>query len=87
MLGQKGLRPDKSKPKHLLWTLYFLKVYPKQSPGSMGAVNAKTMAWQFIVCIAELADNEVRILYYLLAYLAGGKIKNRTDHLTCHPHH
>jgi hypothetical protein len=68
MLGQKGLRPEKSKPKHLLWTLYFLKVYPKQSPGcstvgaSGGAVDPKTMrkwVWQFIACIAELADDVV----------------------------
>jgi hypothetical protein len=30
MLLEDGLRPKKSKPKHLLWTLYFLKVYPKR---------------------------------------------------------
>ena len=68
MLGEKGLCPEKSKPKHLLWTLYFLKVYPKQSPGcstvgaSGGAVDPKTMrkwVWQFIACIAELADDVV----------------------------
>ncbi len=28
-----GLLPNKSKPKHLLWTLYFLKVYPQEAPG------------------------------------------------------
>ena len=28
MLGEGGICPEKSKPKHLLWTLYFLKVYP-----------------------------------------------------------
>jgi hypothetical protein len=28
-----GLLPNKSKPKHLLWTLYFLKVYPREAPG------------------------------------------------------
>jgi hypothetical protein len=27
MMEEDGLLPDKSKPKHLLWTLYFLKVY------------------------------------------------------------
>ncbi len=30
MLMANGLRPEKSRPKHLLWALYFLKVYPKQ---------------------------------------------------------
>jgi hypothetical protein len=68
MLGQKGLLPERSKPKHLLWTLYFLKVYPKQSLGcsavgaSKGAVNPKTMqkwVWQFITCIGELTDDVV----------------------------
>ena len=29
MLGEGGLRPEKSDPKHLLWTLYFFKVYPR----------------------------------------------------------
>jgi hypothetical protein len=33
MLGGGGLHPEKSKPKHLLWTLYFLKVYPREGPG------------------------------------------------------
>jgi hypothetical protein len=28
-----GLLPDKSPPKHLLWTLYFLKVYPREVAG------------------------------------------------------
>ncbi len=27
MLGEGGLHPEKSKPTHLLWALYFLKVY------------------------------------------------------------
>jgi hypothetical protein len=27
MMEEDGLLPDKSKPKHLLWTLYFFKVY------------------------------------------------------------
>ena len=26
-----GLLPKKSRPKHLLWTLYFLKVYPREA--------------------------------------------------------
>ena len=28
-----GLLPEKSHPKHLLWTLYFLKVYPREAAG------------------------------------------------------
>jgi hypothetical protein len=49
MLLEDGLRPKKSKPKHLLWTLYFLKVYPREAPGcsavggSKGAIDPKTL--------------------------------------------
>ena len=28
MMDDGGLLPEKTKPKHLLWTLYFMKVYP-----------------------------------------------------------
>jgi hypothetical protein len=44
-----GLLPKNGKPKHLLWTLYFLKCYPKEGPGcaavggSRGAIDPKTM--------------------------------------------
>ena len=40
--------PEGGHPKHLLWALHFMKVYPKQSPGcsavgaSAGAVDPKT---------------------------------------------
>ena len=70
MLGEGGLRPKKSKPKHLLWTLYFLKVYPREAPGcsavggSKGAIDPKTLrkwVWLFIERIAELADDVVSI--------------------------
>jgi hypothetical protein len=49
MLLEDGLRPKKSKPKHLLWMLYFLKVYPREAPGcsavggSKGAIIPKTL--------------------------------------------
>ena len=49
MMEEDNLLPKKSKPKHLLWTLYFLKVYPREGPGcsavggSGGAVNPKTL--------------------------------------------
>jgi hypothetical protein len=59
------LRPRCGRPKHLLWALHFLKVYPKQGPGcvfvgaSYGAVDTKThrkCVWAFIDAIAELVD-------------------------------
>ncbi len=69
MLLEDGLRPKKSKPKHLLWTLYFLKVYPREAPGcsavggSKGAIDPKTLqkwVWLFIERITELEDEVVR---------------------------
>jgi hypothetical protein len=48
MLVRNSLLPEDGLPKHLLWALYFLKVYPKQGPGcvvvgtSNGAVDLKT---------------------------------------------
>jgi hypothetical protein len=49
MLWEDGLRPKKSKPKHLLWTLYFLKVYRREAPGCSavdglkGAIDPKML--------------------------------------------
>jgi hypothetical protein len=66
MLGEGSLHPDKSRPKHLLWTLYFLKVYPREGPGcsavsgSKGAIDPETMrkwVWLFLERISELADD------------------------------
>ena len=68
MMEEDDLLPKKSKPKHLLWMLYFLKVYPRQAPGcsavggSGGAVDPKTLrkwVWLFIERIGELADDTV----------------------------
>ncbi len=51
------------RPEHLLWALYFLKVYPKQGPGcstvgaSNDAIDPKThrkWVWVFIEAISEL---------------------------------
>ncbi len=59
------LQPRGGSPEHLLWTLHFLKVYPKQGPGSVvigtsnGVVNVKTYRkWvlAFIDALAELVD-------------------------------
>ena len=75
LLVENDLLPKKSRPKHLLLTLYFLKVYPKQSPGclvvgaSSGAVDPKTFkkwVWMFIENIQELVDEVVSILFNLL---------------------
>ena len=48
LLDRDSLLPEGGRPKHLLWALHFMKVYPKQSPGcsavgaSAGAVSQKT---------------------------------------------
>ena len=63
LLLDHNLLPESGKPKHLLWTLYFFKVYPKQGPGcsavggSGGAIDPKTLrkwVWQFCDAIADL---------------------------------
>ncbi len=60
-----SLLPEGGHPKHLIWALQFLKVYPKQSPGcsaigtSSGAVGPKThckWVWTFIHAIANLVN-------------------------------
>jgi hypothetical protein len=89
MLLEDGLRPKKSKPKHLLWTLYFLKVYPReQAPGcsavggSKGAIDPKTLqkwVWLFIERIAELADAVVSIFCRVVAHILAHR------RLTCSP--
>ncbi len=74
MLVEGGLLPKNGKPKHLLWTLYFLKCYPKEGPGCAavgglrGAIDPKTMCkwvWLFLERICELAD-EVGSLFVSL---------------------
>jgi hypothetical protein len=39
LLERDSLLPEGGRPKHLLWALHFMKVYPKQSPGCL-AVSA-----------------------------------------------
>jgi hypothetical protein len=65
LLERDSLLPEGCHPKHLLWALHFMKVYPKHSPGcsavgaSAGAVDPKThrkWVWAFIVIITELVD-------------------------------
>jgi hypothetical protein len=66
LLERDSLLPEGGRPKHLLWALHFMKVYPKQtSPGcsavgaSAGAVNPKThrkWVWVYIDAVANLDD-------------------------------
>jgi hypothetical protein len=65
LLERDSLLPEGGRPKHLLWAFYFIKVYPKQSPGcsavgaSAGAVDPKThrkWVWAFIDAVANLVD-------------------------------
>ena len=74
LLVQEGVLPDKGQPKHLLWALHFMKVYPLQAPGcaavgaSAGAVDPKThrkWVWAFIGAIADAIDAVVSIFYIL----------------------
>jgi hypothetical protein len=64
-LKRDSLLPEGGRPKHLLWALHFMKVYPKQSPGcsaviaSAGAVDPKThrkWVWAFIYFVANLVN-------------------------------
>ena len=74
MLYERDFLPDNSQPKHLLWTCYFLKVYPKQETGCSavggisGAISPKTMkhwVWDFIERIGELVDDVVSTLHLI----------------------
>ncbi len=71
MLEEGGLLPEKGKPRHLLWALYFLKCYPKEGPGcaaiggAKGAIDPKTMhkwVWLFLERICE-ADHAVSLFF------------------------
>jgi hypothetical protein len=77
MLYERDLLPDNGEPRHLLWTLFFMKTYPKQGHGcsvvgaSSGAVDPKTMkkwVWEYIDSIGELVDEVVRIFIHLLFF-------------------
>ncbi len=66
------------RPEHLLWALYFMKVYPKQGPGcsvvgtSAGVVDLKThRKWvgAYVEAIAELVNVVVSLLYFLRLFI------------------
>ena len=74
MLSQRGTVPIEGTAKHLLWSLYFMRAYPKQSVtcavvgGSAGAIDPKTLRkfiWPFIEAIAELTSEVVSLLCML----------------------
>ncbi len=66
--------PDDRRPKHLMWCLHFLKVYPKQGPGyatvgksERGAIDPRThqkWVWKFIEAVAELVEIVARIFFF-----------------------
>jgi len=65
LLERDSLLPEGGRPKHLLWALHFMKVYPKQSPGcsavgaSAGAIDLEThrkWVWAFIDAVTNLVD-------------------------------
>ena len=75
LLVENDLVPEKGQMKHLLWTLVFLKVYPKQGPvcsivgGSDGAIDPKTFrkwVWAFIFAISYLEEEVVSFVRLLL---------------------
>ena len=67
-MAQKDFIPPKGETRHLLWTLHFLKAYPKQAAvcstvgGSAGAIDPKTLRkymWPFIRAVADLEPDVV----------------------------
>jgi hypothetical protein len=68
------LRPRGGHPEHLLWALYFMKVYSKQGLGclvigaSAGTVDPKThrkRVWAYVKAIAKFVDVVVSLLYFI----------------------
>ena len=71
MMVARDIIPTKGEINHLLWTLHFMKAYPKQgvacsmAGGTNGAIDPKTHCkymWPFIHAIAELEPLVVSIL-------------------------
>ena len=75
-LSQQGRVPIEGMAKLPLWSLYFLRAYPKQGAtcavvgGSAGAFDPKTLQkfiWPFIEAIAELTSDVVSLLCMLFS--------------------
>ena len=85
-LSQQGTVPIEGTAKHLLWSLYFMRAYPKQGVtcavvgGLAGAIDPKTLRkfiWPFIEAIAELTSDVVS----LLCTLFGRKLHPTTSQM------
>ncbi len=67
LLERDSLLPEGGRPKHLLWALHFMKVYPKQSPGclavgaSAGAVDPKTHH-KWVLALIDAVANLVNVV-------------------------
>ncbi len=70
LMAEHDVIPLEGEIKHLLWTLYFLKAYPRQAAvcstvgGSTGAIDPKMLQeymWPFICVIADLEPAAVSI--------------------------
>jgi hypothetical protein len=69
LLAHNDFIPPEGDMKHLLWTLHFLKAYPKQAAicltvgGSAGAIDPKMLQkymWPFIRAVADFEPAVVR---------------------------
>ena len=72
LLAEHTLIPEEGTIKHLLWTLHFVRAYPKQAVacstvgGSGGAIDPKMLRnhiWPFIEAIAFLIPDVVSFLF------------------------
>ena len=88
LLANNDLLPEKAQIKHLLWALFFMKVYPKQGPacsvvgGSNGAVDPKTFGkwvWMFIQAIANLEPVVVSFLFSLSVHSLSTKFESHSQ--------
>jgi hypothetical protein len=70
LINQEDLQPVSSCPKHLLWALHFMKVYPKQALGcaavgmSGGVIDLKThqkWIWAYVKVVPKLVDKVVSL--------------------------
>ncbi len=70
LMAEHDVIPPEEEIKHLLWTLHFLKAYPRQAAvcsmvgGSTGVIDPKTLRkymWPFICAMADLEPSVVSI--------------------------
>ncbi len=79
MLDRDSLLPEVCRPKHLLWALHYMKVYPKpkQSPGclavgaSAGAVDPKTQS-MWVGAFIDAVSNLVKVVVSLTHIVGTG---------------